>query len=344
MSPTSYCDCGPSETYPTLPPTSSGATRANCAYTSLDPAKTIQPVTTTSPPTNIPGMAGLGACHGYGFGDDTAPDQCPYALDGWCVCNGVTVAPLPATESNYINCAYTLQPTAGACPINTAYSASLAAASSASVASAASAASASWVAAQPTQTASNNKGSVLCDTIGSQTCKNAYSYYNDDYTYKEYTSYLQNSGDSSIINVLFPANNGCTAKFSCKNDDAYAKGMTGKQIKAAFDNLFAHDDVSTCGTSELSNDCSVSVDGCNDCKPNIPCDALPLKSLQDGYPCNGVRPPDGLDRTCKLRVTFGGGRAAVVTSRTCECTDGSKPNPFISGALYHCPDEAPDND
>jgi hypothetical protein len=61
-SPTSWCDCGPGSTYPTLPVTS-GSTIANCAYTSL-PASTIQPASTSAAPTNIPGQGGIPACCG----------------------------------------------------------------------------------------------------------------------------------------------------------------------------------------------------------------------------------------------------------------------------------------
>ena len=279
-------------------------------------------------------MNGLGACHAYGLNDPTAGGNgCPYAVDGWCDCNGITVAPLSATATSIMNCDYTIQPTAGSCPVNSAYSASVVAASEAAYSS-------SVAAAQPTQTASDNHGSALCASIGGGTCKAAYAYYNDNFLYQEYTSYIQNAGNSDAINLIFGANDGCCAKFTC-SDDGYKKGMTGAQIKSAFDNLFKNDGVSTCGTSQLSNGCSVSVDGCDDCQPTVPCDALPLSSLQNGYPCVGTRPPDGLDRTCKVKTVYGGGRASIVLSRTCDCTDGSSPQPFVQGQEYVCPDEAP---
>lgn len=139
----------------------------------------------------------------------------------------------------------------------------------------------------PSQTSSNNKGSSLCSSIGSTTCRDAYSQYNDIYLYTAYTSYILSSGAESIVNDLFPlyADDGCAAMFTCNSDAAYAVGMTGAQIKAAFDNLYANDKVKTCGSSYLSNGCHVTANGCNDCKPGVPCGSLSAENIANKYPC-----------------------------------------------------------
>ncbi|KAL8906433.1 MAG: hypothetical protein Q9171_006278 [Xanthocarpia ochracea] len=100
---------------PWFSPTS-GVTTANCDYTSTDTAKRITPKSTSAAPTNIPGIGGVEQCMAYQFNNVQHPD-CPYAIDGWCDCEGVTVEPLKPTKSGYINCAYTMLPTIkGGCP------------------------------------------------------------------------------------------------------------------------------------------------------------------------------------------------------------------------------------
>ena len=99
-SPTSWCDCGPSSTYATLSPTS-GATSANCAYTSL-PASTLQPVSTGTAPTNIPGQNGLPGCAGV----VSVPGTSAY-----CNCDGTPAPTLQPTSAGLMNCDYTIQPT-----------------------------------------------------------------------------------------------------------------------------------------------------------------------------------------------------------------------------------------
>ncbi|MCJ1452941.1 hypothetical protein MMC28_003286 [Mycoblastus sanguinarius] len=107
-----------------------------CAYTSLDPASIITPKTTASPPTNIPGQGGVPGCAAMVWGP--AHLDCPYASGiNYCDCGGTFAAPLPTTGS-FINCDYTTQPASNQCPVNTAYSQSLASASSSSSAAAAS--------------------------------------------------------------------------------------------------------------------------------------------------------------------------------------------------------------
>ena len=135
LEPTSFCDFG-SLTYATvsLPSTITDSARL-CAYTSLNPASAITPKTTSAIPTNRPGYGGVPGCAAVVFGP--AHRECPYGTDGWCNCGGTLVPPLAPTKSGIINCDITVQPTANNCPVNTAYSLSLAA-SSASAASAAS--------------------------------------------------------------------------------------------------------------------------------------------------------------------------------------------------------------
>ena len=99
-SPTSWCGCGASATYPTLP-ASSGATSANCAYSSL-PASQITPRSTSAAPTNIPGQGGVPGCAAVASVPGTS---------AYCDCGGTPASTLSPTTSGYINCDYTLQPT-----------------------------------------------------------------------------------------------------------------------------------------------------------------------------------------------------------------------------------------
>lgn len=125
----------------------------------------------------------------------------------------------------------------------------------------------------PTQTSGNDKGSSLCGSLAGA-CKIAYTGYVDDYTYKDYTSYVASSGDADIINWLFDpfAEDGCAAMFKC---DDYTDGMTGKQIKDAVEYMFENDSVDECGSTYLSNGCHITLNGCSGCEPSVPCDAIP---------------------------------------------------------------------
>ncbi|KAL9099853.1 MAG: hypothetical protein Q9163_004701 [Psora crenata] len=132
-SPTSWCDCGTGK-YPTLPPVSSVTTSlANCNYTSLDTSETINPISTSAAPTNIPGLGGIPGCNYVLQGDEQGCANVDY-----CNCGGTYVGLLTTIVSGTTskNCDYTIQPTANDCPINTA---SVNAASTASVASVATA-------------------------------------------------------------------------------------------------------------------------------------------------------------------------------------------------------------
>lgn len=114
-SPTAWCECGPSLTYPTIAFASNATstTLLNCAYQSLDPSKTIHPTSTGPVPTNAPGEGGL--------------SQCAYVLAGpnigcsgvdYCDCGGTYVGLTTTTISSTVNsnCGYTIQPTADDCP------------------------------------------------------------------------------------------------------------------------------------------------------------------------------------------------------------------------------------
>lgn len=132
----------------------------------------------------------------------------------------------------------------------------------------------------------NVKGSTLCSSIGAQTCRIAYSFYNPDYFYLDYTAYVADSA-SSLINALFGpfASNGCTAMLKCKPN---ATGLFGKQIIAAFDYLFKRPGFGVCGSIYLANGCELTLNACNDCKASVPCGALPVKDQPDQggtYPC-----------------------------------------------------------
>lgn len=136
------------------------------------------------------------------------------------------------------------------------------------------------------QTSSNDKGSSLCSSLNSATCQIAYSQYNDTYLYKSRASYILPSGVNSAANTLFSsADNGCTAVFSCHSDAEYAVGMTGAQIKAAFDFLYQNDHVRICGSSYWSNGCHVTVNACENCEPVVPCGSLSAENIAIKYPC-----------------------------------------------------------
>ena len=158
-----------------------------------------------------------------------------------------------------------------------AYRASLSAASLS--AASVSAAAASF----PTQLSSNNEGSYLCKSVGSNTCTSAYSLYNSSYLYTHYTSYVQTAGgfDGEWLGW------GCAAMFTCDTDEAYAKGMTGQQILNAFQYLYSKDDVTICGSVYMGNECHLTVNACDFCESSIPCEALPteLQPPHGDVPC-----------------------------------------------------------
>ena len=119
-SPTTWCDCGPSMTFPTIAFASNATspTPSNCAYQSLDPSKTIHPISTSAPPTNIPGQGGLPQCV-YVL---AAPDNgCPGA--DYCDCGGTYTGLMTTTISYTVsaNCNYTVQPSATSCPAPASY-------------------------------------------------------------------------------------------------------------------------------------------------------------------------------------------------------------------------------
>ncbi|MCJ1279684.1 hypothetical protein MMC21_007508 [Puttea exsequens] len=191
-------------------------------------------------------------------------------------------------------------------------------------------------AAGPHETSHNDDGSSACGDINRQSCIDAFQQYNNDITYHTYTSYVASAGDT-FINEWLGGTQGCTAKFSCDTDAEYATGMN--HVESAFETLYQHSDVNICGTSYLSNGCSVSVDMCNNCVPHIPCFALSASDVRAGRPCFGQF-KDGLDRVCKLN-SISCGRAGIC-GRSCSCTDKSEPTPFIEPELkrYTCPDVA----
>ena len=113
LDPTSFCDCGPSATYSTLSSTS-GATSANCAYTSL-PTNKITPTSRAGvvAPTNVPGQNGVPGCAAVIYPDGQACVNANY-----CNCGGTPAPFLTTTISGTktTNCDYTIQPTASSCP------------------------------------------------------------------------------------------------------------------------------------------------------------------------------------------------------------------------------------
>ncbi|KAI9764141.1 MAG: hypothetical protein M1840_008701 [Geoglossum simile] len=88
----------------------------------------------------------------------------------------------------------------------------------------------------PSQTGCNNHGSGLCPEVKSfGACVIAFGRYSDDYIYKSFTSYTvtivgQLVDPGNFLGFGYP---GCAAMFGCDNAQAYAVGMSGKQIKNA---------------------------------------------------------------------------------------------------------------
>ena len=123
--PTSWCDCGVSATYPTIPPSSGvTASTANCAYT-VHPTATIKPTSNTNvvAPTNVPGKNGVAGCAYY----LAAAQGLPSGTPNYCFCGGGPSLPpayaplLTHTEVNppVTDCQYTTQPTPGWNPTTT---------------------------------------------------------------------------------------------------------------------------------------------------------------------------------------------------------------------------------
>ncbi|KAJ6133085.1 hypothetical protein N7471_008300 [Penicillium samsonianum] len=117
--------------------------------------------------------------------------------------------------------------------------------------------------ASPSQTGSNHDGSGQCHSVD-DACDRAYAQYEDDTIYSSYTSYTAKINSGIIIAATF-GQAGCTAMYSCDNDD-YGFGMTGRQIKASVEYMKANDGVGKCGTTYLSNSCHITLNYCTSCK------------------------------------------------------------------------------
>ena len=136
------------------------------------------------------------------------------------------------------------------------------------------------------QVSSNGKGSSSCSSLSVKTCRIAYSQFNNTFLYKNLTSYILPSGVDSTSNGLFEsADSGCTAVWTCNDAADLAVGMTGAQIKDAFDNLYQDASVEICGSSYLSNGCHVTANACVDCVPSVPCGSLSAEDIANKYPC-----------------------------------------------------------
>ena len=122
-SPDKWCSCS-GKKYATIATATSAPAlyrredfnQAECAYSIL-PTSTINPISVSSAPTNVPGMNGLSGCAAVAAGDEQG---CP-GVD-YCNCNNVYVGFLAATVNGSVssNCDYSIQPTANDCPVNTA--------------------------------------------------------------------------------------------------------------------------------------------------------------------------------------------------------------------------------
>lgn len=133
-SPSVWCSCS-GKKFATIAAATSAAgvakrenfDQAECAYSVL-PTSTINPVSISAAPTNVPGQNGLSGCAAVDAGDEQG---CP-GVD-YCNCNEVYVGFLYATVSGSAsrNCDYSVQPTVNDCPVNTAALASASASASA---------------------------------------------------------------------------------------------------------------------------------------------------------------------------------------------------------------------
>lgn len=138
-----------------------------------------------------------------------------------------------------------------------------------------------YVAPEPSDTSQsygNHDGSGLCRSFSKDTCILAASRYVDDIVYHQYTSAVWPSSESNdiandifpiagpIVEDLFGINFGCTVIWTCDNDDAFAQGMTGLQIKEQMRNIYNFNGAKGCGSTYLENSCHITVNGCNNCE------------------------------------------------------------------------------
>lgn len=132
----------------------------------------------------------------------------------------------------------------------------------------------------------------MCSSLnnGSQSCKAAYSYYNPEYLYLDYTAYVQSddtTAPGSVAVVSPTADRGCSAMLRCAVGVG-AVGLYGKQIIAAFDALYAYADVQICGSIYLAGGCWLTTDFCSECEASVPCAALPVEVQPEqggSWPC-----------------------------------------------------------
>ncbi|KAM5383716.1 hypothetical protein ACJZ2D_001705 [Fusarium nematophilum] len=124
----------------------------------------------------------------------------------------------------------------------------------------------------------NHDGSAICASISKDTCLSAAQRYVDDVIYHQYTSAVwPDDTGKDIANAIFPIagpivedffgiNYGCTVIWTCDNDDAFSRGMTGKQIKDSMLNIYNLNGAKGCGSTYLDNGCHITVNGCNNCR------------------------------------------------------------------------------
>ncbi|KAF4467818.1 hypothetical protein FALBO_5308 [Fusarium albosuccineum] len=124
----------------------------------------------------------------------------------------------------------------------------------------------------------NHDGSAICRSISKDTCLSAAQRYVDDVVYHQYTSAVwPDDTGKDIANAIFPIagpiiedffgiNYGCTVIWTCDNDDAFSRGMTGKQIKDSMLNVYNLNGAKGCGSTYLDNGCHITVNGCNNCR------------------------------------------------------------------------------
>ncbi|KAI5465086.1 hypothetical protein BGZ63DRAFT_401990 [Mariannaea sp. PMI_226] len=115
--------------------------------------------------------------------------------------------------------------------------------------------------------------SVSCTYSRKSSCVTAASRYMNDVVYREYTSAVQGADG-------FYA--GCTVIFECREQNGYANGMTGLEIKKAInDYIFGKKEGQFCGKSYFTSSCYVKVDDCYSCRDKGRADAFWTKEQVD---------------------------------------------------------------
>ena len=161
----------------------------------------------------------------------------------------------------------------------------------------------------PPQDHKNCKGSGMCPQLASWPCQQAAAQFSDDLVYRKRTSYWYSEGEPG----QFWATSKCTAIFVCNDDKDYKDGMSGRQIRLAFDRMWGLNDYKpkkgdkeffengkgvgkpcgVCGSSYMVGGCHVTANYCSKCHQSNVELAIPLN------PPGTVKPKWKLDEEAK---------------------------------------------